>query len=75
LETLAALSEEQFEQQYRNTPVTRPKYDGFLRNVATAMGAHPHERFREPLELLARHQSPVVAGHAEWALRRLDERK
>ena len=75
LETLAALSKEQFEQQYRNTPVTRPKYDGFLRNVATAMGANPHERFREPLELLVRHESPVVAGHAEWALRRLDERK
>ena len=75
LETLAVLSKEQFEQQYRNTPVTRPKYDGFLRNVATAMGANPHERFREPLELLAQHESPVVAGHAEWALQRLDERK
>ena len=75
LETLAALTEEQFEEQYRDTPVTRPKYDGFLRNVAVAMGANPHERFREPLERLSRHRSPVVAEHAQWALDRLEERK
>jgi epoxyqueuosine reductase len=73
LETLAALTEEQFEEQYRNTPVARPKYDGFLRNVAVAMGANPHERFRAPLERLSRHESPVVAAHAQWALGWLDE--
>ena len=72
LESLASLTKEEFENQYRNTPVTRPKYDGFLRNVAVAMGASPHEQFREPLDRLARHASPVVAEHAQWALHRLN---
>ena len=75
LESLALLSKEQFEEKYRNTAVTRPKYDGFLRNVAVAMGASPHERFREPLQHLARHESAVLAEHARWALTRLDDRK
>jgi epoxyqueuosine reductase len=75
LESLARLSEEEFEERYRHTPVTRPKYDGFLRNVAVAMGASPREQFREPLEYLAGHRSPLVAEHALWALGRLDDHK
>jgi epoxyqueuosine reductase len=72
LETLAYLSEPEFQARFRDSPVSRPKYDGFLRNVAVAMGATGLERFREPLEHLAHHPSGVVAEHARWALGRLD---
>jgi epoxyqueuosine reductase QueG len=53
--------------------VTRPKYDGFLRNVAVAMGATGLERFREPLKHLTRHPSGMVAEHARWALNELEK--
>jgi epoxyqueuosine reductase len=71
LESLAYLTAEEFRARYRHTPVTRPKYDGFLRNVAVAMGASGEERYRQPLEHLARHASALVAEHAQWALRQL----
>jgi epoxyqueuosine reductase len=73
LETLAYLSEPEFRARFRNSPVTRPKYDGFLRNVAVAMGATGLERFHEPLEHLTRHPSAVVAEHARWALSELEK--
>jgi epoxyqueuosine reductase len=71
LESLAYLSAEEFRARYRHTPVTRPKYDGFLRNVAVAMGASGQERYRQPLEYLAGHSSTLVAEHAQWALGQL----
>jgi len=73
LEPLAFLTEDEFRARYRHTPVIRPKYDGFLRNVAVAMGTSGEERFREPLQHLARSTSPLVAAHAQWALARLAE--
>lgn len=75
LEFLAHLTEEEFRERYRHTPVIRPKYDGFVRNVAVAMGASGEERFREPLEHLARNANPNVAEHAQWALQRVNEKR
>ncbi|HEV2201647.1 MAG TPA: tRNA epoxyqueuosine(34) reductase QueG [Bryobacteraceae bacterium] len=72
LDSLAYLTEDEFRARYRNTPVTRPRYDGFLRNVAVAMGASGEERFREPLEHLSRSANPIVAEHARWALNRIN---
>jgi epoxyqueuosine reductase len=57
---------------FRGTPVTRARYRGFLRNVAVAMGNARHERFRTPLETLSRHEDPIVAEHALWALTQLE---
>jgi len=71
LEELAALSEAEFRERFRPTPVWRARYRGFLRNVAVAMGNSGLEQFREPLERLAAGEDPVVAEHAAWALKRL----
>jgi epoxyqueuosine reductase len=71
LEGLAALSEAEFRDRYRSTPVWRTRYQGFLRNVAVAMGNSRLERFRAPLERLAACEDPVVAEHAAWALTQL----
>ena len=38
LTELAVLSESEFRERYRNTPVMRAKYDGFKRNVELALG-------------------------------------
>jgi epoxyqueuosine reductase len=36
LDELARLSATEFKQRYQNSPITRPKYEGFLRNVLAA---------------------------------------
>ena len=71
LERLAGLTEIEFREIFRNAPVTRARYRGFLRNVAIAMGNAGLEKFREPLERLAQSKDELVAEHARWALARL----
>jgi epoxyqueuosine reductase len=71
LEKLAALSEDEFREIFRRSPVKRAKYAGFLRNVAIAMGNLRLEKFREPLEKMAESPDAVVAEHARWGLERL----
>ncbi|MGH9675411.1 MAG: tRNA epoxyqueuosine(34) reductase QueG, partial [Bryobacteraceae bacterium] len=71
LERLAALTEEEFREMFRETPVTRARYAGFLRNVCVAMGNSGTERFRPALEKLSAHSDPVIGEHARWALARL----
>jgi epoxyqueuosine reductase len=68
---LAGLSEPEFRALFRDTPVTRARYSGFLRNVAVAMGNRRLPEFRAPLEKLAESEDAVVAEHARWALQRL----
>jgi epoxyqueuosine reductase len=71
LERLAAVTEDEFRTMFRQTPVERARYSGFLRNVAIAMGNSQLAKFRAPLEQLAKSPDPVVAEHAQWGLRRL----
>ncbi len=73
LERLASLTEPEFRAMFRDTPVSRAKYSGFLRNVAVAMGNARLEKFRAPLENLAASPDPLVAEPAAWALRMLPE--
>ncbi|HUP02876.1 MAG TPA: tRNA epoxyqueuosine(34) reductase QueG [Bryobacteraceae bacterium] len=74
LERLAEISEEEFRGMFRDSPVSRARYSGFLRNVAVAMGNAGLERSRAPLERLAKSEDAVVAEHALWALRRMESR-
>jgi epoxyqueuosine reductase len=71
LDELAGLSQEQFRDMFRGTPIARARYSGFLRNVAIAMGNSGLRKFREPLERLAASDDPVVAETARWALEQL----
>jgi epoxyqueuosine reductase len=71
LERLAVITESEFRDLFRNSPVNRTKYRGFLRNVAVAMGNARLEKFREPLTKLAASEDALVAEHARWALHQL----
>ncbi len=71
LEELAELSEEEFREKFRKSPVWRAKYEGFLRNVARALGQSKNPDMKKPLERLAKHSNAVVARTAEKALRML----
>ncbi len=72
LAQLAQISEGEFREIFRTSPVQRARYSGFLRNVAVAMGNQRSGRFRRPLEEMSRSSDPLVAEHARWALTRLE---
>ncbi|MGH9785491.1 MAG: tRNA epoxyqueuosine(34) reductase QueG [Terriglobia bacterium] len=73
LELLASLTEDEFREFFRRSPVKRAKYQGLLRNVAVAMGNSGLLKFRPALEKLAQHSDPLVQEHARWALDRLEK--
>jgi epoxyqueuosine reductase len=70
LERLAALTEAEFKEMFRGTPVERARYRGFLRNVCIAMGNQPRQEYRARLEELSRSEDTLIAEHATWALSR-----
>ncbi|MBS1858699.1 MAG: tRNA epoxyqueuosine(34) reductase QueG [Acidobacteria bacterium] len=72
LDRLAAIEESEFREMFRDSPISRTRYRGFLRNVAIAMGNASDPHFRPALERLAAHPDPLIAEHAQWALARLD---
>jgi epoxyqueuosine reductase len=71
LEKLASLTDQQFQDMFRATPVDRARYRGFLRNVAVAMGNSGSPALIEPLEKLALFDDELVREHAIWALQKL----
>lgn len=71
LAELATLTPEAFRALFRGSPVARTRYQGFLRNVAIAMGNAALPAYREPLAVLAANEDTVIAAHAQWALRQL----
>jgi epoxyqueuosine reductase len=74
LDQLAQISEDEFREIFRHSPIKRARYSGFLRNVAVAMGNQRSERFRHPLERMEQSPDPVVAEHARWALGQLESK-
>ncbi len=74
LADLSDLTPDEFRDTFRRSPVWRTKYEGFLRNVAIALGNSSSQSGRAPLEKLAAHPSAVVASAAEQGLARLDQK-
>ncbi len=54
LQSELMLSKKQFEETYRNSPVLRSKYPGFMRNLLIALGNHPTPELAEILKELER---------------------
>ncbi len=74
LEDLAVLSRETFRELFRGSPVWRAKYEGFLRNVAIAMGNTGQSEMEQPLRALTQHPNPLVSDAARRAYRSWQER-
>jgi epoxyqueuosine reductase len=72
LAELAGLTEEEFRERFRRTPVWRARYSGMLRNAATAMGNSGERRYLPVLRKLAGFGDEGVSEHARWAIRRLE---
>ena len=71
LNVLGAMRPEHFRQTFRETPIERARYRGFLRNVAVAMGNSKQKEFVPMLRHLAEHTDEVIREHAVWALEQL----
>ena len=73
---LLELSEDDFRERFRRSPIKRAKRRGLLRNVCVALGNSGDRCALRPLtEALLRDPEPLVRGHAAWALGRLGARE
>jgi epoxyqueuosine reductase len=68
---LAQISEDEFRERFRGSPIRRTKRRGLRRNAVVAMGNSGDARFMPVLDQLAGDEDPVVAEHARWAKERL----
>jgi epoxyqueuosine reductase len=78
LEWLVSLTEQEFRELFRGSPVKRTKWRGLVRNACVAIGnsrLRPGEpRYEEICALLsawAASSDPILSEHAQWALNRL----
>ncbi len=74
LNELLLLDEEGFKTRFRGSAVTRARYDGFLRNVAVAIGNTGGESSLYVLTRTLHHPEPMGRGHAAWALGQIGAR-
>src|SRR5574341_437648 len=66
------LTPEGFDARFSASPIERAKRNGYLRNVAVALGNVGGEEAAAALEkYLETESDPLVREHAEWALRRI----
>src|SRR6266446_1868575 len=68
------LSDAEFRNLFRNSPIRRIKRRGFLRNVCVAMGNVGTVEDLTALERAAADPEPLIAEHAAWATKRIRER-
>jgi epoxyqueuosine reductase len=73
LRWLARMDEETYRRTFRGSPVKRAKYSGIRRNVAIAMGNSGNKAFLADLKNMAAGPDAVVAEHAQWAIKKLNE--
>src|SRR5207248_319997 len=68
---LLSLTEEQFRERFRRSPIRRTKRRGLLRNVCVALGNSGDPLAIPALVSALGDYEPLVRGHAAWALGRI----
>ena len=78
LESIAALTEDQYRDLFRGSAIKRAKWQGLVRNACVALGnsklrkgTTAYERVTALLSDLTNQTEPLIAEHARWALERL----
>jgi epoxyqueuosine reductase len=76
---LAGISQEEYRQVFRGSPIKRTKWRGLVRNACIALGnssirrgTAEHARIAALLERLSASHEPMIAESAKWALSRLE---
>jgi epoxyqueuosine reductase len=68
------LSDAEFRQLFKNSPIKRIKRRGFLRNVCIALGNAGDLSDLSALERAAADPEPLIAEHAGWAIEQIEAR-
>src|SRR6266581_750131 len=68
---LLSLTEEQFRERFRRSPIRRAKRRGLLRNVCVALGNSGDPQAVPALIKALNDEESLVRGHAAWALGRI----
>ncbi|HEY4839870.1 MAG TPA: tRNA epoxyqueuosine(34) reductase QueG [Candidatus Acidoferrales bacterium] len=74
LEWIASMTEEEFRETFRASPIKRAKYRGIIRNACVAIGnsnvkrdSETHLRVMKLLGRLAESSDEIISEHARWA--------
>lgn len=68
---LAEMSEEEFRERFRGSPIKRTKRSGLRRNALIAIGNSGDRRLSLLVERASEDPDPVIAEAAQWARKRL----
>jgi epoxyqueuosine reductase len=78
LERIASLSQSEFSEMFRGSPIKRTKWQGLIRNVCVALGNSnfngdlaAFKRISSVLTRLAASPDPVISESAQWAVSRI----
>lgn len=71
LEWLAEISQAEFSEKFRGSPLKRTKRNGIRRNTIVAMGNSGNRDFLPALSKLTQDEDEVIAEHARWAENKL----
>ena len=66
--SLMNMTQEQFNKRFKDSPIKRAKRNGFLRNVAVALGNWKNQSAVPALKVALNDDEPLLRGHAAWAL-------
>jgi epoxyqueuosine reductase len=72
---LLSLDEAGFKRRFAGTPVLRTKRRGLLRNVCVALGNVGAASALPALQSAAADPEPLIAEHADWAVRQINARQ
>jgi epoxyqueuosine reductase len=68
LASLVRLTNEEFNNRFRGSPIRRAKRDGFVRNVVVALGNSRRPKAVPAIASALKDASALVRAHAAWAL-------
>ena len=71
---LLRLDQDGFKKRFKNSPLLRTKRRGVLRNVCVALGNVGDENALTELDRARNDPEPLIAEHATWAIKRIQER-
>jgi epoxyqueuosine reductase len=74
LRDFLSLSDDQFRELFRKSPIKRVKRRGFLRNVCVALGNTGTPEDLPALRLAARDPEELIVEHANWAIGEIEKR-
>jgi len=74
LQDYLKLSDAEFCELFKNSPIKRIKRRGFLRNICIALGNVGNLSDLPALERAAADSEPLIAEHAAWAIEQIQER-